>query len=152
MTENPELTWFRTVIPAVWFTEPIVVRSDRDEIVVIGALPPDVDPIGFRESTRAQRVAIATQGEAIFARKVSWGVRSGADTLLFTHLNVPVMTRLRIDERSVLDALITGGIARSRSEALSWCVELVGKHQHDWLQELVDASEAVRKVRERGPA
>ncbi len=152
MVENSTLTWFRNAVPTEWFTDPIDVRADRDEIVAIGVIPDGVDPSAFREATRSQRIAIAALAEAKFDRKVSWGVQASNDTVLFTHLNVPVMTRLRIDERAVLDALITGGIARSRSEALSWCVALVGKHQHDWLQELVDAAEAVRKVRERGPA
>ncbi len=143
--------WFRQVVPAEWFTAPLVVRADRDEIVAVGSLAPGSDPGAFREATRLQRMQLAAEAESRFQRKVSWGVTSGDDTLLFTHLNVPVMTRLRLDERVVLDALITGGIARSRSEALSWCVALVGRHQHDWLAELVSAAEAVRRVRERGP-
>jgi len=61
------------------------------------------------------------------------------------------MTRLRMDERTVLDALIDGGLARTRSEALAWCVRLVGEHQREWLDELLAATETVRAVRERGP-
>ena len=143
--------WFAAQVADGWFSCPPVISCDRDEILVVGALTADVDPSEFRERTREARMQIAREAEALFGRKVSWGVKSGDATLLYTHLSIPIMTRLRQPERSVLDALITGGIAKSRSEALAWCVALVGQHQSDWLQELVDAAEAVRKVRERGP-
>ena len=64
-----------------------------------------------------------------FGRKVSWGVTCGGITELFTTASVPVMTRLRMTERSVLDTLIDAGVARSRSEALAWCVRLVGEQR-----------------------
>ena len=44
------------------------------------------------------------------------------------------------------------GVARSRSEALAWCVRLVGEHEDDWLQELREAMSHVADVRDRGPA
>jgi hypothetical protein len=43
-------------------------------------------------------------------------------------------------------------VARSRSEALAWCVRLVGKHQADWIQELREALVRVGELRRRGPA
>ncbi|HEY3834268.1 MAG TPA: hypothetical protein VGO03_18400 [Acidimicrobiia bacterium] len=139
-------------MPKEWFTESPEVRCDREEMVVVGRLPEGVDPIEFRENTRPARMGIASLAEAKFGRKVSWGVRQeGDEVLLFTHLNVPVMTRLRIDDRAVLDALIEGGLARSRSEALAWCVRRVGEQQKDWLDELRAAADHVRKVREKGP-
>ena len=49
------------------------------------------------------------------------------------------MTRLRLADRRVLDTLIDAGVARSRSEALAWCVRLVAQHEADWIQELRDA-------------
>jgi len=64
---------------------------------------------------------------------------------------VPVMSRMRIDERLVLDALIDGGLARTRSEALAWCVRLVGRHQREWLDELREAAATVERVRAKGP-
>jgi hypothetical protein len=70
---------------------------------------------------------------------------------LFTTLNVPVMTRLRMPERQVLDTLVEGGVARSRSEALAWCVRLVNQHQADWIADLRDALTHVQKVRREGP-
>ena len=51
-----------------------------------------------------------------FGRKVSWGARTGDVVVVFTTASVPVMTRLRLPERRVLDTLIDAGVARSRSE------------------------------------
>jgi hypothetical protein len=62
------------------------------------------------------------------------------------------MTRLRQPQRRVLDTLIDAGVARSRSEALAWCVRLVGQNADDWLAELREAMTQVADVRERGPA
>jgi hypothetical protein len=42
-------------------------------------------------------------------------------------------------------------VARSRADALAWCVRLVGQHEDDWLGELRSAMTGVREVRERGP-
>jgi hypothetical protein len=61
------------------------------------------------------------------------------------------MTRLRMDERAVLDTLIDGNVARSRSEALAWCVRLVGEHESDWISDLRSALGDVAEVRARGP-
>lgn len=62
------------------------------------------------------------------------------------------MTRLRLPERQVLDTLVAAGVARSRSHALAWCVRLVAERQEDWLRDLGEALETVRKVRSDGPA
>ena len=83
----------------------------------------------FREDTRDQRIAIAREAEHRFGRKVAWGVDCDGRRALFTHLSVPVMTRLRQPERQVLDTLVDAGVARSRSEALAWAVRLVGAAQ-----------------------
>ena len=61
------------------------------------------------------------------------------------------MTRLRQPERQVLDTLVDAGVARSRSEALAWCVKLVGKNADGWLGDLREAMEQVSKVRAEGP-
>jgi len=42
-------------------------------------------------------------------------------------------------------------VARSRSEALAWCVRLVGKHQSEWIESLREALTNVEKVRAEGP-
>jgi hypothetical protein len=169
MSKHETLTaWFRGRVPASWFIEPVQVAVDRDEILVTGTLAPpdlgdDLGPdaqrvalgsriAGYREETRDQRIAIAREAEARFERKVSWGVRCGEVETVFTTASVPAMTRLRMPERQVLDTLIEAGIARSRSEALAWCVRLVGKHQEEWIQQLRDATEHVAKVRAEGPS
>ena len=61
------------------------------------------------------------------------------------------MTRLRQPERQVLDTLVAAGVARSRSDALAWCVRLVGQHADAWLGELREALRAVEQVRAQGP-
>jgi hypothetical protein len=160
--------WFAGRIPDGWFTGPPVVTYDREEVLVLGSLPaPDLGGDAdddaraaaiasrveaFREETRATRMAIADAAEARFGRKVAWGVECGGIREVFTSLSVPVMTRLRMQERAVLDTLVDASVARSRSDALAWCVRLVGQHQEEWISELRDALVAVKQVRAKGPA
>jgi hypothetical protein len=159
--------WFAGKIPAGWFAGPPEVTSDGDEILVLGPLPdvelaPGTSEEGcaaarsaridrFREETRDERVRIAREAERQFRRKVAWGARCGDQTKIFTTLSVPVMTRLRMPERSILDTLVAGGVARSRSDALAWCVRLVGMHQADWIKGLRDAIVKVDEARGKGP-
>jgi hypothetical protein len=82
---------------------------------------------------------------------VSWGVRIADTTKMFTTLTLPVMTRLRMRERAVLDTLVDAGVARSRSEALAWCVKLVGDNESAWIEKLRGAIGAVESVRSEGP-
>lgn len=158
--------WFIGQMPDGWF-ESIEIQGDRDEIMVFGTLSASkIDEnaseetrqsagLGridrFREDTRGQRMRIAQDAERRFGQKVSWGAVCGDVRKPFTTFSVPVMTRLRMQERAVLDTLIDSGIARSRSEALAWCVRLVNQHQADWLQELRDAMTRVEEVRAKGP-
>jgi hypothetical protein len=159
--------WFTGRLPADWFTAAPVIEADREEITVIGSLPdPEVATDAseaeraagaegrirrFREETRARRVEIAREAEHRFRRKVSWGVTCAGRTEMFTTLSVPVMTRLRQPERRVLDTLVEGGVARSRSDALAWCVRLVGQHEDSWLGEMRTALRRVEEVRSEGP-
>jgi hypothetical protein len=106
---------------------------------------------GFREESREARMRIADEAQPAFRRAVSWGAVCGDSQLHFTTAGVPVMTRLRMSDRRVLDTLIEGGVARSRSEALAWCVRLVAQHEADWITELRDAMSRVEEVRSRGP-
>jgi hypothetical protein len=64
---------------------------------------------------------------------------------------MPVMTRLRQPERQVLDTLVDAGVARSRAEALAWCVKLTGQNTEAWLAKLREATAKVQEVREAGP-
>ncbi|HET7420408.1 MAG TPA: hypothetical protein VFL27_08505 [Candidatus Dormibacteraeota bacterium] len=159
--------WFAARVPAGWFAGPPEVTADGEEILVVGTLS-DVDLARgtpeegreaaraarvdrFREETRDDRIRIAREAERHFRRKVAWGARCGDVVRVFTTLSVPVMTRLRMSERSILDTLVAGGVARSRSEALAWCVRLVGMHQADWIKGLRDALVKVDEVRSKGP-
>lgn len=159
--------WFAGQIPDDWYVAPVEITMDRDEILITGTLSgPKVDDEAseetkgaaadarirkFREETRADRIAIAQQAEHLFDRKVSWAAVCGDVRRGFSRHGVPVMTRLRMPQRAVLDTLIDSGVARSRSEALAWCVRLVGKHQAEWLDELRDAMTQVEEVRAKGP-
>ncbi|MGY1639132.1 hypothetical protein ACI78V_21000 [Geodermatophilus sp. SYSU D00742] len=155
--------WFAGRLPDGWFTGPVELTVDRDEITVVGTLPEPAPGEGdaaaaragriarFREETREQRMVIADAAQARYGRSVAWGAACGDDRELFTNLSVPVMTRLRQPERLVLDTLVDAGVARSRSEALVWAVRLVGEHAETWLAELRDAMAAVEEVRARGP-
>lgn len=153
MSIEQELTrWFARKVPKGWFAGPPAVTADDVEILVVGPLPEgERDVGGFRETTRERRMEIAREAEALFSRKVSWGVEVDGTPHLFTHLGVPVMTRLRLPERRLLDTLVDAGVARSRSEAVAWCVRLVRSHESDWLADLEEALGAVRKVRTEGP-
>jgi hypothetical protein len=157
--------WFLGRLPDDWFVGTPAISVDREEIVVIGELasPEGTDDttheaaslgrIGrFRDDTREQRMQIADEAEARYGRKVAWGARIGDTQVLFTHLAVPVMTRLRQDERQVLDTLVDAGVARSRSDALAWCVRLVGEHTDDWLSGLREAMQKVDELRKEGPS
>jgi hypothetical protein len=158
--------WFAGRLPDGWFEGPPEVSVDRDEIIVVGRLAPVVvegdDPAAvaaaeagritrFREQTRDERIAIAREAEHKYGRKVAWGAEAGGTRQLFTTLSAPVMTRLRQPERKVLDTLVDAGVARSRSEALAWCVRLVGEHAESWLNDLRDAMSAVDRLRAHGP-
>ena len=106
----------------------------------------------FREESREMRMQIADEAEATrYGRKVAWGVSIGDERMLFSHLAVPVMTRLRQDERRVLDTLVDAGVARVALEALAWCVKLVGEHTDAWLEDLRSAMSEVDKLRTAGP-
>lgn len=153
--------WFTGRLPDEWYTGPAEVTVDREEITIVGTLSePDSDDAEaaaegrirrFREDTRAQRIDIASEAERKFGRKVAWGARCGTVSEMFTTLSVPVMTRLRQSERRVLDTLVDAGVARSRSDALAWCVRLTGEHADAWLAELRDALRRVEEVRAQGP-
>jgi hypothetical protein len=164
--------WFAGRIPEEWRAAPADITIDREEITVRLTIP-DVDlgadaseatvaearagrAKAFREETRAKRMEIAREAEHRYDAKVSWGVNVGQGEdrhgELWTHVAAPVMTRLRQPQRMVLDTLVDAGVARSRADALAWCVRLVGQHEDDWLAELRDAMTAVADVRAKGPA
>jgi hypothetical protein len=166
--------WLAHRIPGDWFAVPPDIQVDREEITIIGTLTAPAanpgtpgNPAGpgsaeqaaaaadqirrFREESRSRRIEIAREAEHRFGRKVSWGVVCGPVSEMFTTLSVPVMTRLRQSERRVLDTLVDAGVARSRSDALAWCVRLTGENADEWLSRLRDALRHVEEVRDQGP-
>jgi hypothetical protein len=159
--------WLTGRLPQEWFEGGPEVTVDREEITVVGTLavpdlPEDASDAeraaavrgritGFREDTREKRIEIARDLEHASGRKVAWGVSVSGERVLFTTLSVPVMTRLRQPERAVLDTLVDAGVARSRSEALAWCVKLVGRNTEEWLGSLRAAMSEVERVRAEGP-
>lgn len=174
-TEREIQAWFGQRLPEEWVAAATEVTVDREEITVLltladPELPSPAEEASpeaveaeraealagyiarWREQTRQSRIAIAREAEHRFGHKVAWGVRVGGREELFTHLAVPVMTRLRQKERRVLDTLVDAGVARSRAHALAWCVRLVGRNSEEWLGELREAMEAVAEVRSSGPA
>jgi hypothetical protein len=174
-TENTEAAvtaWFTQRLPQEWTSvAPAQVTVDREEITVLLTLAAPETAAGatdaekaegiaglvarFRAETREARISVAREAEHRFRRKVAWGVRvgdaDGGTVELFTHLAVPVMTRLRQPERQVLDTLVDAGVARSRAHALAWCVRLVGQNTAEWLGDLRSAMERVEQVRAAGP-
>ncbi|MET8800900.1 hypothetical protein ABZV91_31535 [Nocardia sp. NPDC004568] len=169
--------WFAGRLPSDWFTGSPAIEIDRDEIVVVGELPlpatdekpadvaaggdettrtvPEATKQGavarFRETTRGARMQIADEAQQRYGRSVAWGVSVDGERILFTHLAVPVMTRLRQPERKVLDTLVDAGVARSRADALAWTVKLAGEHTESWLEELRAAMRKVEDLRSEGP-
>ena len=164
-TTTEELrAWFAGSLPDDWFTGPVSVEFDRDEIVVTGslaapkladgddaALAADARISTFREDTREQRISVAQRAEQQFQRSVSWAVNCGDVNGQFTRTSVPVMTRLHLEDRQLLDTLIDAGVARSRSEAMAWCVRLVADNEAGWIEELRDAMTDLEATRTKGP-
>jgi hypothetical protein len=167
LSADDATAWITGLLPDDWFTARPEVTIDRDEIIIIGTLAAPAHTAdatsaeqsaaehgriaSFRESTRDQRIRYAQQIEHRYERKAAWGVSCGHTTALFTTLSAPVMTRLRQPDRLVLDTLVDAGVARSRSEALAWCVRLVGQHADEWLGQLREAMGTVDDLRRQGP-
>jgi hypothetical protein len=166
--DQPDATdapaWFAGRLPDGWFTEDPEVIVDRDEITVIGRLAEPERAEGeegdargsgraarFREDTRPERMRIAGEAQARYGRTVSWGVQIGGERIMYTNMAVPVMTRLRQQDRQVLDTLVDAGVARSRSDALAWSVRLVGEHADEWLIKLREKMAEVDDLRAEGP-
>lgn len=157
-------SWLAGRLPQGWFVDAPEVMADRDEILVVGRIEDVAHTEGvdvatarsgkirkYREDTREERMRIAAEAQRKFGRHVSWAVRIGDISELFTHLAVPVMTRLRLRERSVLDRLVRSGVVQNRSQAMAWCVRLVAEKESDWLADLAEAMQQVEVAREKGP-
>ena len=164
MAERDDIKgWLTGRIPADWGVTVEDLAMDEHEVLVtvrlkdVEGVEGDLDAarLGriqqFRGDSRDPRIAIAREAQRKFGRVFSWAAQCGDVKQLFTHLALPVMTRLRLAEREILDALVDAGIARSRAHALAWCVALVRQHQSEWFEQLKEAMEGVAKVRAQGP-
>lgn len=164
MSERDEIRgWLSGRVPNEWGVTVGELKMDEHEVLAMLRLGDvqnvegdlDAARLGriqqFREDTRDARIKISQEAQRKFGKIVSWAAECGEVTQIFTHLALPVMTRLRLPEREVLDALVEAGIARSRAHALAWCVALVREHQGDWLKDLKQAMESVARVRAQGP-
>lgn len=164
MSERTEIQgWLSGRIPEGWGATVADLRMDEHEVLATVQLKDAENVEGdleaarigriqqFREATRDERIQISREAQRKFGKIVSWAAQCGDARQIFTHLALPVMTRLRLPEREVLDALVSAGIARSRAHALAWCVALVRQHQGDWLKDLREAMESVQRVRAEGP-
>lgn len=167
LTVENVASWCAQRLGEEWQLSPAEIAVDRDEITIwlsISDLDSGADldadeameareirTAAFRDETRGQRIEIAQETERHFGVPVSWGLQMGDHRELWTHVSAPVMTRLRQPQRQVLDTLVSAGVARSRADALAWCVRLVGQHEGDWLAELREAIRSVDQVRDRGP-
>ncbi len=165
MSHSPHCTresldqWFRQHLGGRFVGLHITV--DRDEVRVIVELPRPDDAAeradverhlgDYGDETAPRRAEVAAAAEDCWGRQVAWGARCDDVLVMFNQLSTPVMTRLRIDERTILDTLIDGGVARSRSEALAWCVRRVAHHESDWIERLRRAMIEVENVRAQGP-
>jgi hypothetical protein len=138
--------WFAQRLPHGWSDGPAQVDLDGDEILVLIPLREGVRPGEFRQRTRDERIALARSAEKEFGRKVSWGTVADGARQVFTNVRAGVNTQLDLTERQVLDTLVAGGVAANRSDAVAWCIRLVGRHEADWLRDLHDAAASVGGV------
>ena len=139
--------WFAGRLPDSWFTAPPEITSTARRSRSSAPCPRRRSPAPRRvpgpRQPGPQRRPVAS---AVSARKPAtdesrsrarpstatparWpGARAwGTPRSCSPRLSAPVMTRLRQPERQVLDTLVDAGVARSRSDALAWCVRLVGR-------------------------
>jgi len=159
--------WFLGNLTDGWFTGAPEFAIDDYEILVVGEIPAEgiaeladeersiaekARIARFRDDSRARRMEIAARAEQQFARKVSWGAASGGTRELFTTASFPVMSRLHLAQRQTLDTLVEAGVARSRSDALAWCVDLVAANEDEWIARLREALRSVEQARGEGPA
>jgi hypothetical protein len=54
-------------------------------------------------------------------------------------------------QRQALDALVAGGLAANRAEALAWCVKLFEQNQEAWLAQLREALDSVQAAAATAP-
>jgi hypothetical protein len=156
MTSDDEVTarlaaWFAERLPPEWLSGPAEIEVDREEALVVLPLAARYDSAEFRDTTRGQRIQLAQQAEEAFGVKISWGTTKDGRRRLFTTVRTAVAVPLAMRERQILDGLVAAGVATDRSEAVAWCIRLVGHHESDWLRDLRDAVAAAPPRRRDRP-
>jgi hypothetical protein len=156
--------WLQERLPAQLLAGAPEVAIYDDEVVImlpVGAEQPGAEGADEqreavlrliaqrREETRALRMRLAQELQAVVGRPVAWGMRVGTISALFTTRTAPVMTRLGRAERDVLDTLVAAGVADTRSSALAYTVRAFAAEHADWLSEVRQAIEQVDQVRAR---
>ncbi len=149
--------WLNEHLKAL-YPEPVEASVSDDELLLMGRLAVE-EEIGeeearrrirtHREESRTQRMESAQEMERLTGLAVAWGVRCGQVTAYFTSRRVPVMTRLGRAERDVLDTLISGGVARNRSQAVNWAIQSFARGRRDWLRQLREAESNLRNIRQQ---
>lgn len=156
MTDDADVTarlsaWFAERLPAEWLCGPAQIEVDREEAVVVLPLAERYDSGEFRDATRGKRIQLAQQAEEAFGLKISWGTTKDGRRRLFTTVRTAVAVPLAMRERQILDGLVAAGVAADRTEAVAWCIRLVGHHESDWLRDLRDAVAAAPPGRRDRP-
>ncbi len=156
--------WLLARLPATVMGADPEISVDEDEVLVLLALnasglPAEEDEgreraereliERRRNETKALRVQLGRALGRAYGRAVSWGMRAGSTTQLFTNNTAPVMTRLARDERHVLDTLITAGVANTRSAALGYIVRAFAVEHQEWLNEVRDTMARVASLRDK---
>jgi hypothetical protein len=143
--------WFAERLPPAWLAGPAEIDLDREEVLVVLPLAPGSDAGSFRDATRDKRMQVARQAEETFGLKVSWGTLFEGRRRLYTTMRSALTVPLAMPERQVLDGLVSSGVASDRTEAVAWCIRLVGHHEADWLRDLRDAVAAAPPGRRDPP-
>lgn len=156
MTDDADVTarlgaWFAERLPAEWLSGSAQIEVDREEAVVVLPLAERYESGEFRDATRGKRMQLAQQAEEAFGLKISWGTSKDGRRRLFTTVRTAVAVPLAMRERQILDGLVAAGVAADRTEAVAWCIRLVGHHESDWLRDLRDAVAAAPPGRRDRP-
>jgi hypothetical protein len=143
--------WLGDRLPTEWLAGPAEIDMDREEALVVLPLAEGIDSGSFRQASRDQRIRLAQQAEEAFGISISWGTTTGGERRLFTTVRAAVPVALALPERQVLDGLVEAGVAGDRTEAVAWCIRLVGQHESDWLRDLREAVAAAPPGRRERP-
>ena len=150
--------WFAGRLPQEWQATPAQITIDREEITVRLSIP-DVEWARTQTAARSRGAGRPGQGVPRGDPRQADGDRPrGRAPLRRQGVVGTAGRRGRRRAQRALDPRRRAGddpaapaaadgpghprrrrVARSRADALAWCVQLVGQHEDDWLTELRDA-------------